>query len=80
MIKNNIHYLNKYLTRGFLETKNIFVTDSEAETITKLFKRDWNQLYQKNYGPTFEELKKEVRKETYESVLSLYLNTIRQYL
>lgn len=79
IIKNNISYLNKYLTKGFLEAKNIFVTEEEAEVITRLLKRDWEELYHRNYEATFSELKKEIKKETYESLLSFYLTTMRQY-
>lgn len=72
--KNNIEYLNKYLTRGFLEVKNIYVSDSEALEITKLLKENWFDLYHRNYNNTFERLKQVVDKETYEKILNLYLN------
>ena len=79
LIKNNINYLNKHLTRGFLETKNIYVDDNESDIITNLIKNNWKDLYNKNYSNTFNTLKNNVKKETYEKLLSLYLNTIRKY-
>ncbi len=79
LIKNNIGYLNKNLTKGFLEIKGIIVTDNEAELITSLLKDNWNDLYQGRYEEVFKRLKANVKKETYESLLSLYLTTMRQY-
>ena len=63
LIKNNINYLNKHLTRGFLETKNIYVDDNESDIITNLIKNNWKDLYNKNYSNTFNTLKKNVKKE-----------------
>ena len=73
-LKNNIKYLNKYLTKGFLEIKNIYVSDDEAVVITKLIKENFDDLYHRNYHNTFNELKQVVDSETYEKILNLYLN------
>lgn len=79
LIKNNITYLNKYLTKGFLETKNIYIDLDEASIVTDLIKNNWQDLYNKNYTNTFNILKSNVKKETYEKLLSLYLTIIRKY-
>ena len=73
IIKNSINYLNKYLTKGFLETKNIIVSIEEAEIITNIIKNNWEDLYHNKYEESFKILKSKVKKETYEKVLSLYL-------
>ena len=76
LIKNNINYLNKYLTKGFLEVKGINVTLDEAEIITILLKDNWENLYHRNYQSTFDILKEKIKKETYEKILSLYLTIV----
>ena len=77
LIKNNINYLNKYLTRGFLEVKNIYVDDEEATIITDLVKNNWENLLKRDYENVFMLLRSSVKKETYEKILSLYLTTIK---
>lgn len=80
LIKNNIGYLNKYMVRGFLENRKIYVSDDEASVITKLVKANWSKLYHKDYEDVFIELKKSVKKETYDQLLSLYLTSVRDFL
>lgn len=80
LIKNNINYLNKHMTRGFLENRKIYVSDSEAEFITRLVKDNWERLYHKDYEEVFKILQANVKKETYESLLNLYLTSVRDFL
>lgn len=79
IIKNNINNLNKYLTKGFLENKNIEISLEEAEVVTEILKANWEKLYQGNYQDVFNLLNGKVKKETKESLLSLYLTTMKQY-
>lgn len=80
LIKNNINLLNKDITKEFLRKKGIYVTDNEAIIITDLAKSNWQKLYNKDYKDVFLKLKMSIKKETYDSLLNLYLTYIRDYL
>jgi len=80
LIKNNINLLNKHITKEFLSKKNISITLEEAELITFLVKDNWQKLYNKDYESTFNKLKGNIKEETYNKLLNLYLTSIRDYL
>ncbi len=80
LIKNNIIYLNKTITKNFLNKRKIYVNDNEAEIITILLKENWQKLYNKDYQETFNILKSKVSKETYNSIYDLYIKSINEYL
>ncbi len=74
IISKNINDINKYIVRGFFETKNIYLNDNESETLTNIIKDNWRDLYHKNYNNAFLKLKQVVNKENYEKILNYYLS------
>lgn len=80
LIKNNITKLNKDITSNFLKKNDINVNEDDAILITNLAKENWEDLLNKKYDYVFSILKNKLKKDQYDKLLKLYLDTINQYL
>ncbi len=79
LIKNYIANLSPIQVKQFALSKNVELTEEEANYFTSFVKKNWEILLYQDSSYLFEEVKKHVRSDVYEKALYEYQQAKQKY-
>lgn len=79
LVESYLSNLKSEDLKNLAKNYQLALTDQEAKAIETLLKRDYKRLLKGDYQETFDELKKQVSKQTYDFATKLYFDTQKKY-
>lgn len=79
LVESYLSNLKSEDLKNLAKNYQLALTDQEAKAIETLLKRDYKRLLKGDYQETFDELKKQVSKQTYDFATKLYFDAQKKY-